>query len=123
MNFDTETLVRLRETREIPIDTTTSAGAARRTIIWVVADEADAYVRSVRGERGLWYRELMTQRRAALIVDGSRIPVRPVLAADDASIELVSRLLREKYGRTSRASTRSMLLPETLPTTVRLEPA
>lgn len=122
MSFDPATLARLREVRQVAIETSSSAGVTHRTIIWVVADQRDAYVRSVRGERGRWYRELRDRSEGALLIGNERIPLRAVAAADPDSIELVSHLFEAKYGRRSRASTQSMLLPETLQTTTRLEP-
>jgi hypothetical protein len=49
--------------------------------------------------------------------------VRAVPVTDDATIAAVSEAYREKYGRTSPGSTRAMVQPETLPTTLELEPA
>ncbi|MGH2428663.1 MAG: DUF2255 family protein [Candidatus Limnocylindria bacterium] len=123
MTFDSATLARLRDVREVEIETTSPAGATHRAIIWVVADQHDAFVRSWRGRRGRWYRELRDHPEGALLIGDDRIPVRAVAATEPAVIELVSYLLEAKYGRTSRASTQSMLLPETLPTTMRLQPA
>jgi len=120
MSFDPVTLARLRDARQVAIETSSPAGVTHRTIIWVVADERDAYVRSVRGERGRWYRELRDRSTGALLIGEERIPVRAVAADDPDSIELVSYLFEAKYGRRSRASTQSMLLPATLPTTMRL---
>jgi hypothetical protein len=48
MNFDDTPLALLRETNEVDIETMSSDGRVHRTTIWVVADERDAYVRSVR---------------------------------------------------------------------------
>lgn len=123
MTFDAGTLSRLREARDVAIETTSPAGVIHQAIIWIVADERDAYIRSVRGERGRWYRELRDRSEGALLIGEERIPVRAVAAVDPDSIELVSYLFEAKYGRRSRASTQSMLLPETLPTTLRLEPS
>ena len=122
MKFDEMTLGRFRDVEEVAIETTRADGTPRRTIIWIVADDEDAYVRSVRGDRGRWYRDLVARPTGALLPDGDRIEVEAHAATDEASIELVSRLLREKYGRASRASTESMLVPETLHTTLRLGP-
>lgn len=123
MNFDEETLAALRDTDEVEIETGSGEGVVHRTIIWIVADDCDAYVRSVRGARGRWYRELRDRPEGALILAGERVPVRAVAASDAASVELVSDLLRAKYGRRSAASTESMLTVATLPTTLRLERA
>ncbi len=122
MSFDAATLERFRAAEEVEIETVSTSGATRRAVIWIVANDRDAYVRSVRGERGRWYRDLRARPSGAILVDGERIAVRVAPAGDGASVELVSELLRAKYGRRSRASTASMLLPETLPTTLRLEP-
>ncbi len=123
MNFDEETLAFLHDTEEVEIETGSGEGVVHRTIIWIVADDHDAYVRSVRGARGRWYRELRDRPEGALILAGERVLVRAVAASDAASVELVSDMLRAKYGRSSAASTESMLTTESLPTTLRLERA
>lgn len=121
--FDPDVLARIDEVEEVEIETTRPSRELRRTIIWIVTDGADAYVRSVNGVNAQWYRDVIARPDAMLTVGAERIPVVAVPAADEATIELVSGLLRTKYGRTSRASTESMLQPETLETTLRLEPA
>lgn len=123
MKFDEATLAILRDVRVLRIVTSSATGVEHRTAVWVVADEHDAYLRSVRGTRGRWYRELRDRPEGALVLGDERLPVRAVAAVDPATIELVSDLLRAKYGRSSPGSTASMLNPETLPTTLRLEPA
>ena len=123
-SFDPETLRLLEETREVRIETRRDEDApAHRTIIWVVAVDGDVFVRSVRGEKGRWYREVSANPSAALHVGDRRIPVRAVPVADEPTVGAVSEAYRSKYGRTSPGSTRAMLRPETLPTTLRLEPA
>lgn len=122
MKFDELTLGRFRDVEEVEIETVRADGTPRRTVIWIVADDQDAYVRSVRGDRGRWYRDIVARPAATLLPDGDPIEVEAHAAVDEATIELVSRLLREKYGRASRASTESMLVPKTLRTTLRLEP-
>ena len=94
----------------------------RRTTIWIVADDSGAYVRSVRGSRGRWYRDLVANPDGAIIFGAERISIRAIAAVDADSIELVSYLFRAKYGRRSRASTESMVQPMTLETTLRLVP-
>ncbi len=123
MKFDNETLAALRETDEVEVETVSAKGVVHRATIWIVADEHDAYVRSVRGDGGRWYRELRARPDGVIGLADARIPFRAVAASDTASVERVSDLLRAKYGRSSAASTKSMLEPETLPTTLRLEPA
>jgi hypothetical protein len=94
-----------------------------RTSIWVVVVDGEVFVRSVRGPRGRWYREISSNPEGALHVGDERIPVRATPAADDEMVEAVSDAIRSKYRRFSPSSTASMVLPDTLGTTLNLSPA
>jgi hypothetical protein len=121
--FDADTLALLDSVREVEIETAALDGAgSHRTVIWIVVDGDQAFVRSVRGSAGRWYREILRRPAATLHVTGQAITVTAVPAADPQSIERTSEAFRLKYGRRSRASTESMLQPHTLHTTLRLEP-
>ncbi len=123
-SFDAETLQLLDETKESQIETRRDENApAHRTTIWVVTLDGAVFVRSVRGEKGRWYREVSANPSAALHVGDRRIPVHAVPATDEPTVEAVSGAYRSKYGQTSPGPTRAMVRPETLPTTLRLEPA
>ena len=123
-SFDAETLQVLDETREAQIETRRDEDApVHRRIIWVVTVDGEVYVRSVRGENGRWYREVSANPYAALHFGDRRIPVRAVPVRGEPTVGAVSEAYRDKYGRTSPGSTRAMLQPETLPTTLKLEPA
>ncbi len=123
-SFDAETLQLLDDTKEVRIETRRDEDApVHRTIIWVVTVDGEVFVRSVRGERGRWYREVSANPGAALHVGDRRIPVRAVPVRGEPKVGAVSEAYREKYGPTSPGSTRAMLRPETLPTTLKLEPA
>jgi hypothetical protein len=123
-SFAPETLRLIDEAKEVRIETRRDEDApVHRTTIWVVTVGSTVFVRSVRGEEGRWYREVSANPAAALHVGDNRIPVRAIPASDEATSGAVSEAYREKYGRTSPGSTRAMLQPETLPTTLRLEPA
>ena len=123
-SFDPDTLRLIDGAREVRIETSRDEDApAHRTTIWVVTMDGSVFVRSVRGGKGRWYREVSANPAAALHVGDDRIPVRAVPVTDDATIAAVSEAYREKYGRTSPGSTRAMVQPDTLPTTLRLEPA
>ena len=123
-SFDPDTLRLVDDTREVRIETRRDEEApAHSRTIWAVTVDGSVFVRSVRGERGRWYREVSANPAAALHVGGRSIPVRAVPVTDDATIEAISEAYREKYGRTSPGSTRAMLQPETLPTTLELAPA
>jgi hypothetical protein len=121
--FAADVAARFRKAATVTIETSAGADApVHRTIIWIVADEGGrAFVRSVRGHRGRWYRELVGNPSGAVFVGGQRIPVRAA-PADEAGIEVCSRLLREKHA-TARASLASMLRDEILDTTLELAPA
>jgi hypothetical protein len=119
--FEDGLLGRIDRAEEVEIETRAPDGPVHRTIIWAVVDGDDVFVRSVRGTQGRWYRELMAAGEGALHVEGQRIAVRAVDATDDASVERTSAALSRKYR--PGGSLRAMLQPETLPTTVRLEPA
>ena len=123
-SFDAETLGILDDVKEVRIETRRGEDApVHLTTIWVVVADGAVFVRSVRGERGRWYREVVANPTAALHLGDSRIPVLVVPVSDEAAIEAVSEAYREKYGRTSPGSTRAMVQPETLSTTLRLDPA
>jgi hypothetical protein len=90
-----------------------------RTTIWVAVKDDDVYIRSVRGEAGRWYQRAIADPDVTLEVGDERIRFNAVPATDPESIEAASAGLRGKYrGR----SLDNMLLPETLGTTLRLEP-
>ena len=123
-SFDAETLQLLDEIDEIHIETRRDALVpAQCTIIWGVTVDGAVFVRSVRSERGRWYREASANPSAALHVDNRRIPVRAVAVSGDPTVGAVSAAYRRKYERRAPGPTRAMLRPATLPTTLRLEPA
>ena len=122
--FDPETLQLLDETREVRIETRRDESApAHRTIIWGVTVEENVFVRSVRSEKGRWYREVSANPSAALHVGDRRIPVRAVPVTDEPTVGAVSEACRSKYEQTAPGPTRAMVRPDTLPTTLKLEPA
>jgi hypothetical protein len=121
MTFEDSDLAAIAAAKEVRIETRSAAGEAHRTIIWIVEQGGDVYIRSVRGPRGRWYRETLADPEVAIHVNGRRLPARAVPATDDASIEACSDGLRAKYRRSY--SLASMLTPETLPTTLKLVPA
>jgi hypothetical protein len=105
------------------VDIETSRGEdspVHRTTIWAVVDGGEVFVRSLRGPRGRWFRELIATGDGVVHVDGDSYPVRAVQAADAESIERTSEGFRRKYGQSR--SLDSMLADDTLETTVRLEP-
>jgi len=123
-SFDAETIDLLDETKEVRIETRRDDNSPEhRTVIWVVVVEGEVFVRSVRGSKGRWYREISSNPEGALHVEDDRIPVRAAPATDDTTVEAVSAAFRSKYQKSSPASTEAMVRPETLPTTLKLSPA
>jgi hypothetical protein len=122
--FEAELRPALRTARTVRIETSATPGApVHRATIWVVVDETGrVLVRSWRGARGRWYRELLAHPRGTLLVGSRHIRVRAEPAGDQDRVEACSRGLREKYAG-SRQSLASMLVPEVLPTTLELLPA
>ena len=122
--FDAETLRLLDETEEVRIETRRDDHSPEhRTIIWVVVVEGEVFVRSVRGQRGRWYREISSNPEGALHVEDNRIPVRAAPATEEATVDAVSAAIRSKYEETSPEPTEWMVRPEVLATTLKLLPA
>ncbi len=103
------------------IETSRRDGSVRRTIIWVVVDGEDAFVRSWKGERGHWYTSALdAPDDVHLTVGELRLPIAVQLADDEDSIARCSRALEQKYA--GDPSTPSMVKPHNLATTLRLVP-
>jgi hypothetical protein len=122
--LDPDLTQHLAGVEEIVLETTRKDGRSRRTALWVVVVDGRAYVRSWHGARGAWYRDLMRQPTAVLHAQGTATPVRTVREEDPGAVEQVSQGYLAKYNFSPYTRTYSpqMVLPETLPTTTRLEP-
>jgi hypothetical protein len=116
--FDADTLRELRDFREVVIRTEKHPDSA--VVIWVVVADDEVFVRSVRGSKGRWYRDLATGGSATLEYAGRRLGVQALPASDDDSVARASREYLRKYQPSPYA--RSMVRAEVLPTTLRLEP-
>ncbi len=119
--FSDEDLAALAAEEEIEIETRAASGVTHRTTIWVVVDAGTVYVRSVKGDRGRWYLEAVSDPEVVIHVDGRRLPARAVSAPDPLNVEACSAALRTKYR--ADPALRTMLRENTLPTTLRLEAA
>ena len=123
-SFDAQILALLDETEEVRIETRRDEEAPEhRTIIWVVVTGGEVFVRSVRGPKGRWYREISSHPEGALHAGDTRIPVRAASATEESTVEAVSEAIRSKYEQSAPGPTAAMLRPETLPTTLVLSPA
>jgi hypothetical protein len=122
MPFPPEILDRLRETEEVDIETQRAPGApVHRTIIWVMVDDGDrVLIRSVRGIRGRWYREVIANPNCTLSVGDVDVPVRAEPATDADRVAAASAQLAVKYA--GDPSLGSMLRADVLETTLELLP-
>ena len=116
--FKRDTLEALRGQQEIAIRT--GKHPSSPVTIWAVVADDEVFVRSVRGPKGRWYRDLAKGGPATLQVGGHDVPVEAVPATDSAAVERASRAYLRKYSASPYAE--SMVRPDTLPTTLRLEP-
>jgi hypothetical protein len=117
-NFDVDTLRELRDVQEVAIRTEKHPKSA--VVIWVVVADDEVFVRSWRGAKGRWYRELAAGGPATLEFAGRLLAVQAFPASDQVAVARASREFLRKYQRSTHA--REMVRSETLPTTLRLEP-
>ncbi len=103
--------------KEVVVQTTSGL----RVIIWVVEHDGAVYVRSYRGDAGRWYREARRDGRLSLSAGEVEVLFDVVVADDPASIEAADEGFRSKYPNEG-IYLDAMLVPEVLPTTLRLEP-
>jgi hypothetical protein len=121
VRFEESDLAALAAEQEVDIETRSPGGETHRTTIWVVERDGEVYARSYRGAQGRWYREALADPQVAVHLDGRRIAARAVPATDPASVEACSDGLRAKYP--ADGSLAAMLVPDVLPTTIKLVPA
>src|SRR5215207_3783258 len=122
-NFSPEDLDTLARTDDVDIQPTRKSGdAARRKSIWLVVDNGDAYVRSVRGTAGAWYKAVLASGHATLHAGRASWPIQLELVTDPAVVARVSDALRQKYEQRWPGPTASMLRDDVLPTTLRVTP-
>ena len=116
--FDAAILSELRDLHEVTIRTEKHPKSA--VVIWVVVADDEVFVRSVRGGKGRWYRDLAVDGSAELELAGRRLAVQAFPASDADSIARASREYLRKYQPSPYAQ--SMVRAEVLPTTLQLEP-
>jgi hypothetical protein len=116
--FDPETLRALGAADEVDIQT-----ARGRRTIWIVVDGDTAYIRSVRGTAGAWYRAVERDPRAQLHLDNRALPIRLTPVKNTSEVARVSAAIDHKYRSRWPGPTNSMLRPEVLGTTLRVDPA
>jgi hypothetical protein len=119
MAFTQDELALIDRPRTVRIETSRPAGPIHSTIIWVVIDGGDVFVRSWRGAGARWYREALAHPDVALVVAKRRLPATAVPATDDDSIARTSAGYERKYP--GNPATDDMVRDEILGTTLRLD--
>ncbi len=122
MSFAQDDLSRFAAVEEVEIETQALGGPTHRTIVWIVVDGADTFVRSYLGHRGRWFREATANPAVAILVDGRRLPATATPATDENDIDRISAALRRKYPH-DPTSLATMLEPAMLDANFRIEPA
>jgi hypothetical protein len=120
MSFAEDDLARIRAAEEVEIETHAPDGPAHRTVIWVVVDDDETFVRSYKGPNARWFREATANPAVALHVDGRRLPATAIPATDPDSIDRTSAGFSSKYRGDSATPT---MVDNYHETTLRLEPA
>jgi hypothetical protein len=83
-NFEADTLHELRNLQEVAIRTEKHPKNA--VVIWVAVADDEVFVRSVRGTKGRWYRDLAAGGPATLEFAGRRLAVQAIPASDPAAV-------------------------------------
>lgn len=120
MSFSSEDLRLLDAAQEVEIETQAPGKEPRRTVVWVVVDGPDVFVRTFRGPGSRWYRDVEANPAVAIHVEGKRFPASAIAATDPDSIERTSAGFLRKYAGDPAA--KAMVKPDVLETTLRLEP-
>src|ERR1700687_345835 len=114
-------LTRFDGAKEVDIETRSPEGTLHKVTIWIVVHDGAPNVRSDRGKKGRWYRELVAQKEGAIHVGSRKVAGRPSAISSPELIDHVSSACWRKY--TKNNSLFSMLRSATLDTTLRLDPA
>jgi hypothetical protein len=121
MAWDTTTVRQLAEAGEIDVVVPAPGRPDARTPIWIVAVDDDLYVRSWKGEAGIWYRRARRLGTGSVVADGHEHQVR-FTGTDDPGINArIDEAYRRKYGNSSY--TQAMIRPPATASTLRVDPA
>jgi hypothetical protein len=120
MSFSPEDLALLDGAEEIEIETQAPDKEPRRTVIWVIVDDAEVFIRTARGAGSRWFRDAEANPAVAIHVGGKRLLATAIPATDPDAIERTSAGFLRKYAGDPAA--KIMVRPDLLDTTLRLEP-
>jgi len=105
--------------REVRIETNGPGGRVHSTVIWVMVDADEMYVRSVRGPSARWYGEALADPHVEIVDMDRRLEAVAVPVGDDVTIRRVNDLLEARYRGADGYE--EMLTPEAQRATLRLE--
>ena len=121
MPFSRDDLAKMDQAKTVLIETSAGPDSpVHRTIVWVVVDGEEVFVRSWRGVTARWYREALANPDIAIHLGKRRLEAVAVPARDSASVARTSKALERKYEGDPAAA--SMVRDEILITTLRLDP-
>src|SRR5438045_9773408 len=96
-NFAADILRELRDLQEVAIRTEKHPNTA--VVIWVAVADEEVFVRSVRGTKGRWYRDLAAGGPATLEFARRQLAVRAIPVSDPAAVARASQAyLRDRKG-------------------------
>jgi hypothetical protein len=87
-NFDADILCELRDLQEVAIRTEKHPNTA--VVIWVAVADEEVFVRSVRGTKGRWYRDLAAGGPATLEFAGRQLAVQAIAVSDPTAVARAS---------------------------------
>jgi hypothetical protein len=121
--WTTEQLDRIAAADELRITTLRRDGTLRRAVpIWVVRHGDALYVRSYRGQDGLWYRSAQAHGQGRISAGGIDAEVTFVHVTDDDINAEVDAAYRDKYARYGPRYVDPMVAPTARETTLELIP-
>ncbi|MEV6848951.1 DUF2255 family protein [Actinoplanes sp. NPDC051411] len=121
MTWETTTIRQLADTGEIDIVVPAPGKPDVRTPIWIVSVDDNLYVRSWKGEAGIWYRRARRHGTGSVLAHGRHHQVRFTTDDNPAVNEQIDEAYRSKYGNSSY--TQAMTRTPATATTIRLDPA
>ena len=120
MAWDTQAAAHLGGVNEVTVVVPAPGRPAVRAPIWIVTVDGALYVRSWKGEAGIWYRRARRYARGSIVAAGHEHPVRFVPAAEPGLDARIDQEYLRKYGRSPYSQ--AMTQPPAAGTTLRLEP-
>ncbi|MFC5747732.1 DUF2255 family protein [Actinomadura rugatobispora] len=123
-NWSGEELSKIAGADELEVSPRREDGSLRgATPIWVVRDGDELYVRSYRGDAGVWYRTAQGSHRGRIAAGGVTKDVTFVEETDSARNDRIDDAYRTKYGRYPSQYVDPMVAPAARSATLRLEPS